>query len=122
MSDPIRGMAGRPQALAERRAAPGESLAPGSHPAPVGSSSAALRKAAHDLEGVFVNELFKAMRETVPHDGFLSEDSGQALFTGMLDERLAQTYAERAKGGLGDALYRQLSRRLTDAGPDRGAS
>ena len=103
MSDPIRGVAGPTHALAERRAAE-------------------LRKAAHDLEGVFVNELFKAMRQTVPQGGFLSEDPGQELFTGMLDERLAQTYAERAKGGLGEALFQQLSRRLTDASPDRGTS
>jgi flagellar protein FlgJ len=79
-----------------------------------------LRKAAHDLEGVFVNELFKAMRETVPQNGFLSEDPGQELFTGMLDERLAQTYAERARSGLGEALYHQLSRRLPDPGAARG--
>jgi flagellar protein FlgJ len=76
-----------------------------------------LRKAAHDLEGVFVNELFKAMRATVPQDGILSQDPGQETFTGMLDERLAATYAERARSGLGEALYRQLSRRLPGADP-----
>ena len=81
-----------------------------------------LRKAAHDLEGVFVNELFKAMRATVPQEGILSQDPGQETFTGMLDERLAATYAEHSRNGLGEALYRQLSRRLPDAGPARGSS
>jgi flagellar protein FlgJ len=79
---------------------------------PPSGRASELRKAAHDLEGVFVNELFKAMRATVPQDGFLSQDPGQDLFTSMLDERLAQTCAERARQGLGEALYRQLSRRL----------
>lgn len=81
---------------------------------------ARLRKAAHDLEAVFVNELFKAMRETVPHEGILSEDPGQELFTGVLDQRLAEVYGERARGGVGEALYRQLSRRLPDPGPATG--
>jgi flagellar protein FlgJ len=78
-----------------------------------------LRKASHDLEGVFVNELFKAMRETVPQDGIFSSDPGRDLFAGMLDERLAALYGQRAQGGIGEALYRQLSRRLpvTDTGP-----
>lgn len=78
-----------------------------------------LRRASHDLEGVFVNELFKAMRDTVPQDGLLSADPGQDLFAGMLDERLAAVYSQRAHGGIGEALYRQLSRRLpaTDVGP-----
>ncbi len=73
---------------------------------------ATLKKAAQDLEAVFLNELFKAMREATPQDGILSQDSGQELFTGMLDERLAELHTERTKGGLGEALYRQLSRRL----------
>ncbi len=80
-----------------------------------------LRKAAHDLEAVFVNELFKAMRETVPQEGILSQDPGQEMFTGVLDQRLAELYGERARGGLGEALYRQLSRRLPDSGPATGA-
>ncbi len=75
-----------------------------------------LRQAAHDLEAVFVNELFKAMRATVPQDGLLAQDPGQELFTGMLDQRLAEAYGARARGGIGEALYRQLSRRLADTG------
>ena len=85
------------------------------------SDQARLRKAAHDLEAVFVNELFKAMRATVPQGGFLAQDPGQELFTGVLDQRIAEVYGERARGGLGEALYRQLSRRLPDAGPATGA-
>lgn len=95
----------------------------GPRPAPDADATARakLRKAAHDLEAVFVNELFKAMRETVPQDGILSQDPGQEMFTGVLDQRLADVYGERAQGGLGEALYRQLSRRLPDAGPATGA-
>lgn len=84
---------------------------------PADRDAAAMRKASHDLEGVFVNELFKAMRATVPADGILSQDSGGELFSSMLDQRLAEVYAERERGGLGEALYRQLSRRLNTPQP-----
>lgn len=80
------------------------------------SAHAKLRKAAHDLEGVFVGELFKAMRATVPDDGVIGEAAGQDLFQGMMDDRVAELYAGRSQGGLGEALYRQLSRRLPDEG------
>jgi flagellar protein FlgJ len=77
---------------------------------------ARLRKAAHELEGLFVAELFKAMRATVPEDGILSQAPGQDLFQGMMDDRIADLYAGRSSHGLGEALYRQLSRRLPDEG------
>ncbi len=81
---------------------------------------ARLRQAAQDLEAVFINELFKAMRATTPSQGILTQDPGQELFTGMLDERLSRIHAERAHSELSQALYRQLSRRLPDAGSAAG--
>ena len=71
-----------------------------------------LRNAAHDLEGVFVSHLFKAMRATVPQDGILPADSGQDTFTEMFDDKIAEMSAHRSNRGLGEALYRELSRRL----------
>ncbi|HTS87719.1 MAG TPA: rod-binding protein [Gemmatimonadales bacterium] len=77
---------------------------------------ARLHKAAQDLEGVFVNEMFKAMRATVPQDGLLPQNPGQDMFTSLMDERLAERYAEHAGRGIGEALYRQLSRGLSGGG------
>ncbi|MFN8651607.1 MAG: rod-binding protein [Gemmatimonadales bacterium] len=83
---------------------------------PLDAAHAKLKKAAHQLEGVFVNELLKAMRETVPQDGIISQDPGSETFTGMMDERIAELYAGKSSHGLGEALYRQLSRRLPHEG------
>lgn len=91
---------------------------PGAEPP---DARARLQQAAQDLEAVFINELFKAMRATAPSQGILSQDPGQELFTGMLDERLSRIHAERAQSELSQALYRQLSRRLPDAGTAPGA-
>jgi len=67
-----------------------------------------LRKVARDLEGVFVAELFKAMRETVPEGGLVDGGSGEEMFTSMMDQHLAPLTAEGWQGGIGEALYRQL--------------
>lgn len=71
---------------------------------------ARLRRAAHDLEAVFLGHLMQAMRATVPQDG--EPDPGRELFTAMLDDTIAREAAHRMERGLGEALYRQLSRRL----------
>ncbi len=79
---------------------------------------AKLRALSHQFEGVFLDQLFKAMRQTVPQGGFLAKSPGEEMFTSMLDERVADVAAQRMERGLGEALYRQLSRRLeAAAGP-----
>ena len=67
-----------------------------------------LRKAARDLEGVFVLELMKAMRETVPQDGLTNGGMGEEMFSGMMDQHLAPQMGDGWSGGIGEALYRQL--------------
>jgi flagellar protein FlgJ len=90
---------------------------------PVGGSGPAgsnrldeLRQAAQQLEAVFLNQLFAAMRASVPDGGLVPRTEGETMFTAMLDERMAQATAERLHRGLGEALYRQLSSRVGDPG------
>ena len=78
---------------------------------------AQLRKLAKDLESVFLNQLFQAMRASVPDSGLIESSSGQDMFTAMMDEHLAREAAYRLDSKLSEALYRQLSRHLVDA-PD----
>jgi len=93
-------------------------------PGPAGAvadEAARLRKAAAEVEGVFMQQLFKAMRATVPAGGLFDGGTGEDMFTGMLDEHVANVAAARQKHGLGEALYRQLVNRLdaVDIMPDR---
>lgn len=95
-------------------------------PAADGASDAArLRRASRQLTGVFAQQLFKAMRDTVPQgEGAFSGGSGEEMFTGMLDEHLAgvdpaTNPASPAAGdagiaftrGLADAVFRRLRAR-----------
>lgn len=73
----------------------------------------ALRKTAQELEGLFVQQLFKAMRETVPQqEGIVSGGAGEDMFTGLLDQHLAAETPNQWEGGLAEAVYRQLRGRL----------
>ena len=67
-----------------------------------------LRAATKQLEGVFVQELFKAMRETVPQDGLTNGGAGEDIFTGLMDEKIASQMPEQWARGIGESLYRQL--------------
>ncbi|MBL0173486.1 MAG: rod-binding protein [Gemmatimonadaceae bacterium] len=70
-----------------------------------------LRKAAQQLEGVFVQQLYKSMRDTVPQqEGIVSGGAGEDIFTGLLDQHLAAETPKHWDTGLSDALYRQLRR------------
>lgn len=93
MIDPSRPVAGTPSAIDHRHQK--------------------LLKAAQQLEGVFVQQLYKAMRDTVPQqEGIVSGGAGEDMFTGLLDQHLAAETPSHWQTGLSDALYRQLSRGL----------
>jgi len=71
---------------------------------------ARLKAAASLFEGVFYQEMFKAMRETVPEGGAASGGPGEDIFTGLLDQHVAEAAAAQNRRGIGGALYRYLTR------------
>jgi peptidoglycan hydrolase FlgJ len=72
---------------------------------------AKLRRTAQQLESVFVEQLFKAMRATVPENDIAGGGFGEEVFTGLMDQHVAEGAALRWERGLGAALYRQLRAR-----------
>ncbi len=78
-------------------------------PAGRGPDTDPLRRVAHEFEGVFVAQLFREMRATVPSD---EAAPGQDMYLGLMDDALAGQAAERSTRGLGEALYRQLAARF----------
>lgn len=67
----------------------------------------ALRKVAQQFETVFLNMMMKTMREATPQDGMFDSEQTK-LFTGMLDQQLAQEMSKRGVG-LAEVMVRQLS-------------
>lgn len=69
---------------------------------------AALKAAAKQFESVFLNMMLKSMRDATPQDGVFDSEQTK-MFTGMLDQQLAQSMASRGVG-LADIMVKQLSR------------
>jgi flagellar protein FlgJ len=73
---------------------------------------ARLQRVCREMEAVFLRQLFQVMRESTQESGLMEESSGQDTFTALLDDQVASEAAQRMERGLGDALYRQISRRM----------
>lgn len=69
---------------------------------------ARLKEASGQLEGVFVEQLFKAMRETVPQDGMTHGGQGEDVFNGLLDQKFADDVPKQWNHGMTSALVREL--------------
>ena len=73
-------------------------------------TDAELRKACEELESVFLEQLLKEMRRTVPKDDLFGGGRGEDVFQSMFDQEIAKKMAGRGGIGLAEILYRQLSR------------
>jgi len=78
-------------------------------PATTGRSQ--LKDAAIEMETWFINEMFKAMRRTVPEgEGMFETSNAEQIWRDMLDEQTAKTLAQSGGLGLAQTLYEQLQR------------
>jgi peptidoglycan hydrolase FlgJ len=68
----------------------------------------ALDEVAQQFESIFINQMLKTMRESLPKDGLLSSDQINT-FTDMLDQQLSLQLSN-VNGGIGiaDMMKRQL--------------
>jgi Rod binding domain-containing protein len=77
----------------------------------------ALEKSAKEFEGVFLNTLLKAMRQTVPVNDLFNGGGATKFYRQMHDAEIAKTLATGHSGmGIADMIVRQLSR---DQGAER---
>lgn len=74
----------------------------------------ALKKSADAMEGLFVQQLFQAMRASVPTDGLLERGAGEDMFGSMLDQHIAENVAQQDNGprDLSTSLFESLRERL----------
>lgn len=85
-------------------------IIPKLHPltGPAAARDAKLRKASAQMEGAFVEQMYKSMRETVPEDGMFSGGAGEEMFSGLLDEHVAADTPTKWQHGLSESIYRQM--------------
>ena len=82
---------------------------------------ASLRKACQDFEAVFIGQIWKQMRSSVPKEGMLHSKEEESYLS-MFDQELSVKMAHSGGIGLGDLLYENLSQRLVNASRDTASA
>ncbi|MCP4693297.1 MAG: hypothetical protein GY859_34975, partial [Desulfobacterales bacterium] len=81
----------------KRSFAPGES-------AGVRNTDAELKKACSEMTSLFVDQLFKAMRATVPESDLFGGGKAEEIYTGMLDQEYAKLMVQQETLGLSSRI------------------
>ncbi len=77
-----------------------------------------LKAAAQQFETLFLQQVMKSMRDTVPQDGLFSSDQSR-FYTALLDQQMAQNMASSGKGtGFAQLIEQQLGRSMAAASPE----
>ena len=72
-----------------------------------------LRKSCRDFEAIYTQEMYKAMRKTVPDGGIFDEKNmANGLYKEMLDMEMAKTAAAGKGNGIGEAMYQQMKGKI----------
>jgi len=74
-------------------------------------------KAAQDFEAMFIHQMLKSMRNTVPKDEEMS--SARRIFTEMLDEQIANTASRTGHFGLAQIIYKELAGKTEDKASEK---
>ena len=69
-----------------------------------------LKRACMDFESIFIHQMLKSMRETVPKSGLLGEGPDKGIFESLFDQEWSKSLAQQGGLGLGKMLYKQMLR------------
>lgn len=73
-------------------------------------ADAKLHKACRDFEAMLVSQMLGEMRQTVQKTDLFGSSEKEEMFQGMLDNEIAKDVSQNGSMGIGDILYRQISR------------
>jgi Rod binding domain-containing protein len=71
-------------------------------------ASSELKHAAEGMESLFLYELLKSMRATVPKNGLFHTGKSEEQYTSMFDVFLSEHLAKKGELGIGSLVERQL--------------
>ena len=80
-----------------------------------------LKKACSDLEAVFVNMMFSQMRNTVQKSDLFGGGYAEDMYEDMLYDKYSEEASKNNGTGLGDMLYRQLSKNMKKESEENNA-
>jgi flagellar protein FlgJ len=71
-----------------------------------------LKAVCKEFEGIILNMMFRQMKATVPKSDFFPDSISREIYESMLDARLMEEAAKNGGIGLGETLFKQLSKRF----------
>ena len=71
-----------------------------------------LQDSCKDFESVFTAKLLNVMRKTVPKNGLIHGGKGEEVFSGLLDDEIAENIADGQGLGLAQMIFDQLKQQL----------
>ena len=96
----------------EQAAAEEQTAAVGGSKIMTAEEDAALKKACQEIEAIFIQQMLKQMRATVPKSELIPESSASNLYQDMLDSEYSKLMSESSQSfGIADMLYKQLKGR-----------
>ncbi len=76
-----------------------------------------LKKACMEFESIFVQQLLKSMRQTIPESGVFGESSQKNLFQSLFDQELSRNLANQRGLGVGKMLFDQMWKKREEDSP-----
>lgn len=67
-----------------------------------------LREYSREFEALFVNEMFKVMRKSIPEGGLFEKNMTTEIYQEMIDMEIARQASNGQGTGLGEAMFEQL--------------
>lgn len=81
-----------------------------------------LKKVCQDIEQLFLGMMYKQMKMTVPKSDLFPDDTSRKIFDSMLDDVLMEEASKSNTFGLGNMLYKQLSKQQGISASDAGTA
>lgn len=73
-----------------------------------GQNPEKLKEAAQQFEAIFIQQMYKEMRKTIPDDGLIQRGNADDIYTQLQDLEAAKITAQRGGIGLADLMMQQL--------------
>jgi flagellar protein FlgJ len=71
-----------------------------------------LEKVCLEFESIFIREMMKAMRKTIPKTGFFGNDSRKEIFESLFDAEISKAISNRGGLGIGKLMYRNMLKKI----------
>lgn len=64
---------------------------------------------AREFESIFMNQMLKAMRQTIPKNELINGGHAEDIYSSLLDEEFSRRMAYNQQGGISQSLAKQLN-------------